>query len=177
MLVKDVMIPVVGHVEPDMTMRDAAERMKSLNLSPMPVVENDRVVGLLTEKAVMELAATDGLAAGSHHVRDIMSTEVVCCSAGQEVADALRHLDEGSPARVPVIDDEKRLVGIVSFADLRKRERLESGEETAVSDVESISDLVDFDDDRVDYMSDSSFPASDPIPPPTTLGSHAEHET
>jgi CBS domain-containing protein len=174
--VKDVMIPVVGHVEPDMNLRDAAERMKALNMDPMPVVDGGKVVGVLGEQRLVELAAADGLAMGSHRVREAMTSDVPCCSADEDVESALRHFVAGTTARIPVVDGDQHLVGLVSLADLQKRALAEAGGVAAVSDVESVSELVQFDDDRVDFMSDSSFPASDPIPPPTSLGARGERD-
>lgn len=170
MQVKDVMIPAVAHLEPDMSLRDAAERMKALDLDPMPVVDGGTVVGVLTERDVVARAETDGLAVGSHRVREAMSSDPDCCRAEEEISDALARVRDRGTARMPVIDANRHLVGIVAMADLIKHEQPPSTEGMAVGDVESITDLVAFDDDRVDFMSDESFPASDPIPPPTTLG-------
>lgn len=169
MQVKDVMIPAVGHVSPNDSLRDAAEQMKALNLSPMPVVEDGKVVGILTEQILLDHVRSDGLAIGAHRVADAMSTDVLCCREDEPLGQALGRTEEGHAARLPVIDGKYHLVGIVSRADLQRGLRVDSGE-TAVGDVESISDLVPFQEDSVDFMSDASFPASDPIPPPTSLG-------
>ncbi|MGI8968155.1 MAG: CBS domain-containing protein [Chloroflexota bacterium] len=175
MQVKDVMIPVVGSVEPDTLLRDAAETMKALNLNPLPVCDDEGVVvGILTEQALVDHAESAGLAVGSQKVSEAMSTDISCCFADEEIADALSHMDERATARMPVIARDHTLVGIVSLEDMRKKEQVVAGEVTAAGGVESISELVQFQDDQVDFMSDSSFPASDPIPPPTSLGSEEE---
>lgn len=170
MLVRDVMIPVIGHVEPDASVRDAAEKMRALNLNPMPVIENDRVVGVLTEQSLLNLAQREGLGVGSQRVRDAMSPEVNACLEDEDLSNVLKHVDASHSGRMPVVDHERHLVGFVSVEDLRKQERIAAGEVTAAGDVESISELVHYDDDTVDFMSDESFPASDPIPPPSSLG-------
>lgn len=176
MQVREVMIPIAGHVDPDDSLRDAAEKMKALNLNPMPVVDAGKVVGVLTEQGMIERAERDGLAVGSQLVRDAMSTDVVCCSADEPIESALERIDKSRTARAPVVDSAGHLVGIVSAIDLRKREEIVPGEVTAVSDVESISELVHFDEDSVDFMSDASFPASDPIPPPSSLGRRSDEK-
>ncbi|HLJ67925.1 MAG TPA: CBS domain-containing protein [Chloroflexota bacterium] len=175
MRVKDVMIPVVECLEPEMALRDASERMKALDIDPMPVCENERLVGLLSGSAVMAVAAREGLAAGSTIVRAAMTTDFVCCSGDQSLADAVRHICEtlgpDARGRVPVTDDAGDLAGIVSIADLKRRaEEDVTGGVTAAGEVEAVSDLVSYKEDRVDYMSDESFPASDPQPPPTAIG-------
>jgi predicted transcriptional regulator len=164
------MIPAVGHVSPDDSLRDAAEQMKALNLSPMPVVQDGKVIGLLTEQVLLDRVRSDGLAIGAHRVADALSTEILCCAEEDPIDRALDRIEEGHTARLPVLDRERHLVGIVSVADLQRGLHADAGE-SAVSDVEAVSELVHFDEDRVDFMSDASFPASDPIPPPTALGS------
>jgi CBS domain-containing protein len=169
MLVKDVMTPAVGHVSPEESLRDAAERMKALNLSPMPVVEHGIVVGVLTEAILLDHVRTDGLAIGSHRVRDAMSREMACCSEDDSLYDVMNRVSKDHSARLPVVDAEGHLKGTVSIPDLRRGLESSSGE-TAIEDVESISQLVRYDEDPVDFMNDSSFPASDPIPPPSSVG-------
>jgi CBS domain-containing protein len=168
--VKDVMTPVGGYVQPEMTLRDAAKKMTALRIDPMPVVQNDRVVGVITARALSARAARDGLAVGSELVSEVMSTAFTCCRAEQTVSDALRMFDRGDTERTLVVDETGRLVGLVSLDDLHKQERRSSGEVNSGSVIEPASDGVNFDDDRVDFMSDASFPASDPVPPPTILG-------
>lgn len=170
MQVKDVMLPSVGHLEPDGSLRDAAEQLKALNLDPMPVVEGGRVVGVLSEGELAEYAARQGLAAGSAHVRDVMSRDVTCCRADDDLHATLARLGNETNRRFPVVDADSKLVGVVSVTDLRARAQTVAGEVDAVSDVNAIESLVQYDEDPVDFMSDASFPASDPIPPPTTTG-------
>jgi CBS domain-containing protein len=178
MRVKDVMIPVAGSIEAGTSLRDAAETMRALNIDPIPVVENGRVVGVVSEGDLQEIAKRDLLATGSKHVRDIMSTRVICCAPDEEVEQAIKSLAEqgcsNGSARVPVIDRSQHLVGIVSLEDLRKRTEVESEAISAITGIESISELVTFEEDRLDFMSDESFPASDPMPPPSTLGPTTE---
>jgi CBS domain-containing protein len=169
MLVKDVMTQAVGHVSPDDSLRDAAEQMKALNVSPMPVVKDGMVVGILTEQILLDRVRSDGLAIGAHRVADAMSTDVTCCEAGEPLERALARIEEGHTARLPVLDDHRHLVGIVSRDELLRAAEADPAA-TAIGAVESISEVVRYDDDPVDFMADSSFPASDPIPPPATIG-------
>jgi CBS domain-containing protein len=169
MQVKDVMIPALGHVSPDDSLRDAAEKMKALNLSPMPVVRDGKVVGVLTEQTMLDHVRRDGLGIGSHQVQEAMSTEIVCCDENEPIDRALQKVEGGHTARLPVLDRERHLVGIVAIEDLRRGERLDAGG-PAGSEAELAGGRVPFDEDRVDFMSDASFPASDPLPSPVTLG-------
>jgi IMP dehydrogenase len=169
MQVKNLMTPLAGYAEPDMLVRDAAARMKELDLDPLPVARDGHLVGMLTSSAIDVLMEQDGLRTGMRHVREIMSDDYVCCSPDQSVAEAADFLeanpDEARLGRVPVVDGEGRLVGIVSVRDIRERDREEDDGVTAAQAVNSVDTLVDFDQDRVAHMSDESFPASDPPAP------------
>lgn len=175
MQVKDIMIPVVDSVTPETTLREASEKIKALDIDPLPVCEDGRIVGLVTEQAMMARAAQDLLATGSVPVSDVMDREVVCCSLTESVSEALGHLEDAlhgqARGRVPVTDSEGKLAGIVSLADLRTHATDRDAGESAVEDVASVDQLVQFSDDRVDYMSDASFPASDPPPMESPEGS------
>lgn len=177
MLVKDVMTPLAESVQPDDTLRDATEKMHATGLEPMPVTENGELVGVLTDSVVKQTAATDGLATGSKRVEEVMTTNIACCCQDEDVITAVKHLGEHPERRIfrrlPVVDRDQRLVGFVSVEALRKNladDELAGSGVAGVLDVESISSLVNFDDDRVSYMSNESFPASDPPPPPGDVG-------
>jgi CBS domain-containing protein len=177
MQVRDVMMPAVGSVHTDDSLRDAMEKLKALDLDPLPVVDGGRVVGLLYEGAVVKLARQEGLAVGSEHVRDAMSPDNTCCFADQDLDEAItsieRSPDLAGTRRIPVLGTGGQLAGVVSLDDLRKRRDQMAGAVDAVEDVASIDSLASFEGDRVDYMSDESFPASDPMPPPSALGGEA----
>lgn len=180
MKVSEVMTPFAESVHPDDLLRDAFEKMKALDLDPMPVTEEGRLVGVLTTPAVADRAAESGLSTASVPVRDVMTGVKACIRADEDAADALQDL-EGEPSaggfnRLPVVDDQGNLVGTVARDALRRGHEDEAVSEgtAAVFDVEAISSIADFQDDRVEYMSDESFPASDPPPPPSSFGSDEE---
>lgn len=164
MQVRDVMGPVVGTASPGDLLRDASERMKALDVDPLPVTENGRVVGMLDRAGIDRHVQEAGISAGLARVSEIMSRHVTCCSPDEPIHDALARLEEkdSTSDRVPVVDGSGRLVGIVSCRKLRERDAASEDGVTAVQAVEAVDQLVEYGDDRVDYMSDSSFPASDP---------------
>lgn len=184
MNVRELMTPLVESVRPDDTLRDASEKMNALDLDPLPVTEGGRLAGIVGHAALMQRAAEEGLGAGSTKVREIMSTDPVCIREDMDLHSALEQLGKETEARrysrIPVVDANGELVGSVTVETLRNRAQADeapSAGEAAVFGVESISSIRQFDDDRVDYMSDESFPASDPIPPPSTLGPWGEDES
>lgn len=173
MLVRDVMVPVAGHIDPEMNLREASEHIKALDIDPMPVVENGKIVGLLSSEDLQTASEEGGLGTGGRKVRNTMTSDVHCVREDMEIPEAIRHIEQhsGRPqvARWPVTGGTGLLVGIVAIDDLQSHAHTADAGVAEVHDVQSVSEQVDFDEDRVDHMSDASFPASDPIPPPTTL--------
>jgi CBS domain-containing protein len=174
MQVKDVMMSVVGHVDADTSLRDATATIKSLRLDPIPVMSEGKVVGMVSERDILGVISQDGVGGGMRPVRDIMTPDVVCCRPEQDVKEAAEAVNgspqAGSFERLPVIDEQQRLVGLVLTSSLRDAS-LEADDSTkAIHAFASIDGAVDFRTDPVEYMSDESFPASDPVPPPSMLG-------
>jgi CBS domain-containing protein len=181
MKVSEVMTPIVESVHPDTALRDASEKMQALDMDPLPVTEGDRLVGVVTHGTLQKRAEAAGLGAGSLAVRSVMDTQFVCCCAEEDLVTAARHLGEKPHerlfSRLPVVDRENRLVGAVSVDALR-RHLVEDAPEAvdAIKAVESIAGLVSFEEDKVDFMSDESFPASDPPPPPANISPRAHDD-
>jgi CBS domain-containing protein len=170
MRVRDIMIPVVGSVDVRATLRDATETMKSLDIDPLPVCDAGRLVGLLSWKAVQERAVQDLLSTGTVLVSEVMDRDAACCLEDQDVVSALREAEDTGRARtahrLPVTNGKGILVGIVSLQDLRARSHSDGDGVSAMTGVEAVDQLVDYQDDPVEYGSDASFPASDPPAPP-----------
>src|SRR5262245_34679744 len=125
MRVNEVMTKNVQCVSPDATLQEAAAKMKSLNIGPLPVCDNDRLVGLLTDRDITVRATAEGEDPTVIRVRDVMTPEVVYCFEDQLVSDAARMMQDWKVRRLVVLNHDKRLVGIVSLGDLA----VESGDE------------------------------------------------
>jgi CBS domain-containing protein len=164
MLVRDVMGPSMGGADANETLRDAWTRLEALDLDPLPVVEGDRVVGVLRRKQIHERLAASGLVASRESVHDVMAPATGLPVTDEDVEDVLKRLGQTEEAsdRLPVLDRDGRLVGIVTVRALRQRDPDADDGVAAVQSVESIDSLVSYDDDPVDYEIDGSFPASDP---------------
>jgi CBS domain-containing protein len=118
MQLKDVMTKNVEVVRPDSTLQEAAQKMKSLDVGPLPVCENDKLIGMLTDRDITVRAAAEGLDPKQTKVREVMSEEMVTCMEDQDVQEAAAIMRSKQIRRVPVLNREKRLVGIVSLGDL-----------------------------------------------------------
>lgn len=118
MKIKDVMTRGVETVRPDQTLQEAAARMKSLDVGPLPVCENERLVGIITDRDIVLRAAADGRDLGKTAVREAMTSEVICCSEDDDVQAAAKTMKDRQVRRLMVVDANKKLAGIVSLGDL-----------------------------------------------------------
>jgi CBS domain-containing protein len=118
MQVYEVMTPDAVVVGADMTLAEAAQRMKLLDVGPLPVVDGNRVVGVLTDRDITVRATSEGVDPTSVCVRDVMTAEVVACLESDDVAAAARMMQLTQLRRLVVVDDDGRMVGIVSLSDI-----------------------------------------------------------
>lgn len=118
MQLRDVMTRRVEVVRPDATLQEAAQKMKELDVGPIPVCDGDRLQGMLTDRDITIRAIADGKDPTRTRVSEVMTPDVVYCFEDQEVAEASRLMQEHQIRRLIVLNREKRLVGIVSLGDL-----------------------------------------------------------
>src|SRR5688500_18193878 len=114
--------------EPNQTIRDAALAMGRLDAGVLPVGENDRLVGMITDRDIAIRGVAEGKGPDAK-IRDVMSTDVKYCFDDEEIDDVLHNMGELQVRRLPVLSRDKRLVGIVSLGDLATNaETAEAGE-------------------------------------------------
>jgi CBS domain-containing protein len=115
---KDIMTrdPVV--LPPDATLKDAARRMRDLDSGVMPVGDNDRLVGMLTDRDITVRATAEGKDPNGTRVREAMSPDVVYCFEDDDVRAAAKKMEEHQIRRLIVLNRDKRLVGIVALGDI-----------------------------------------------------------
>jgi CBS domain-containing protein len=134
MKVSEVMTKDIETVRPDQQARDAARFMLQADTGSIPVTEGERLVGMITDRDI----AVRGVALGygpETLVSELMSSGVVSAHADEPVEEAARKMSEAQVRRLPVIDEQERLVGIVSLGDLAR----ETDEQTAGHALEGIS--------------------------------------
>jgi CBS domain-containing protein len=127
MQVSECMTRNVELVTPDTPIRDAARKMASADAGVLPVGEDQRLVGMITDRDIAVRAVAEGLGVDTR-VGDVMSSEVKYCYDDADADDVLDNMGKLQLRRMPVVDRDKRLVGIVSIGDLSKQEEGESGE-------------------------------------------------
>ena len=118
MQLRDVMTRDVEVIHPDATVEEAAEKMEALNVGPLPVCDGQRLVGMITDRDITVRAVAAGVAPDQAKVRDVMTPEVAYAFEDQDVREAERIMQDNQIRRLPILDRDKRLVGIVSLGDL-----------------------------------------------------------
>ena len=117
MKVSEAMTRDVRVASPDETIRQAAKTMATLDAGVLPVGENDHLMGMITDRDI----AIRGIAQGKGpktKVRDVMTEDVKYCFDDQEVEEVTRNMADIQVRRLPVLNREKRLVGILSLGDI-----------------------------------------------------------
>lgn len=117
MRVNECMSRDVRIVDPDDTLRQAANTMAEIDAGFLPVRENDRLVGIVTDRDIAIRGVAKGLPPDAE-VREVMSDEIRYCFEDDDAEDVLANMGEIQVRRLPVLDRDKRLVGIVSITDL-----------------------------------------------------------
>ena len=137
MRVSEVMTRGVECTSPDATLQEAAAKMKSLDVGPLPVCDNDRLVGMVTDRDITVRATAEGETPTDVRVRDVMTPEVIYCFEDALVGDAALLMQQKQVRRLLVLNRDKRLVGIVSLGDLA----VETGDEQlAGNTLEAVSE-------------------------------------
>jgi CBS domain-containing protein len=137
MQVSEVMTRGVECVQPDDSLQGAAEAMSQLNVGVLPVCENDRLLGTITDRDITIRATAEGVDPTVARVRDAMTRKLFFCFDDQDVVEAANLMKEKQVRRLIVVNRANRLVGIVSLGDLAT----ETGDShLAGSTLEGVSD-------------------------------------
>jgi CBS domain-containing protein len=124
MKIAEAMTRDVRVANPDQTIREAAQMMVQLDAGVLPVGEHDRLVGMITDRDIAVRAVAHGKAPDTR-VRDVMTDDVKYCFEDEEVEDVARNMADIQVRRLPVVNRDKRLVGIVAIADIAAAEEAE----------------------------------------------------
>jgi CBS domain-containing protein len=137
--IQDVMTRDVQSISPQETIQRAAQMMDELNVGAIPVLDGQKLVGMITDRDITVRATAAGQAPGSTRVGDVMSTDVRTCSPNQTVDEVLGQMGDVQIRRVPVIDENsQQVVGIVSMGDMATKHS--AGVDRALEEVSSPSE-------------------------------------
>lgn len=124
MNIREVMTPNPRTVQLSDTLQTAAQIMRDEDTGAVPVIEDGRVVGMITDRDIVIRAIADGDFECT--IDDIVSDDVVCATPEMTTAEAADLMGEHQIRRLPVVDDDENLIGIVSIGDLAVKEGRDS---------------------------------------------------
>jgi CBS domain-containing protein len=115
--ISEVMTTNVKVVRPDDTVQNAARLMSDLDVGAIPVCDGKRLQGMVTDRDITIRGTAQGLG-GDTPVKDVMTTDVVWCTAEDDTQEVLNRMADAQIRRIPVVDQDRNLVGIVALGDL-----------------------------------------------------------
>jgi CBS domain-containing protein len=121
--VRDVMVSDVEAIESSATIVEAAQRMRDANVGVLPIIEDGRVRGIITDRDLVVRGLARGIDSSSIVVGQCATSQPVTVKADWSVNRALSLMAEHQVGRVPVIDDEGHVIGIVTLSSLARRSR------------------------------------------------------
>ncbi len=123
MRVSEAMTRDVRVANPGQSIREVARIMSEIDAGSLPVGENDRLVGMITDRDIAIRAVAEGKSPDTP-VREVMTTEqVLYCYEDEDIAQVAENMGDERVRRLPVMNREKRLVGIVSLGDVATKEK------------------------------------------------------
>jgi CBS domain-containing protein len=134
--IQDVMTRDVQSISPQETIQRAAQMMDELNVGAIPVLDGQKLVGMITDRDITVRATAAGKAPDSVRVGEVMSTDVRTCLANQTVDEVLGQMGDVQIRRVPVVDqNSQQVIGIVSLGDMATKHS--AGIDRALEEVSS----------------------------------------
>jgi len=118
MKIRDVMTPDIEVVTPRDTLSTAARLMADLGFEAIPVADNNKLVGMITARDMAVCIAVDGSDPEATAVRQAITTDLLYCFENENADDVAQKMAEWWMRRLPVVNAEKRVIGMVSLADL-----------------------------------------------------------
>ena len=118
--IREIMTSNPSTVEPDKTVVDAARIMKQEDAGVVPVTENGRLTGMITDRDIAVRVVAERKDPQSTTVREVASTDLVTVDPQQDLDEALRLMTQHQVRRLPVVEEDGRLVGIVAQADVAR---------------------------------------------------------
>ena len=120
--IAEVMTPDVEVVAPEETLRDAARAMADLDVGSLPVCDGRKLIGMITDRDITIRAVAEGKSSDTA-VSEVMTNDVVWCTDTDTVDDVLQQMSDAQIRRVPVVDRDRQLVGIVALGDIALEEQ------------------------------------------------------
>lgn len=121
MKVKEVMHEGVTWIAPDETVANIAKKMRDEDIGALPVGENDRLIGMVTDRDITCRGTAAGADPTELTARDVMSKGIIFCRDEEDVDDAIHIMEEKKIRRLPVLNEAKRMVGMLTLGDVSSK--------------------------------------------------------
>ena len=119
MKISDLMTTELETVTPEQTAKEAAGFMLSADTGSIPVCDNGKVIGMITDRDIAVRGVAEGLGPETS-VRDLMSKDIVCAREDDDVTAIAQKMSDSQVRRLPVVDANQKLVGMISLGDLSR---------------------------------------------------------
>jgi CBS domain-containing protein len=120
--ISEIMTRDVAVISPDSNVQQAAQMMRDLNVGALPVCDGKRLLGMITDRDITIRAVAEGMAASDCKVSDAMTKEALWCFEDQTVGEVLQQMGDQQIRRIPVMNRNMELAGVVSLGDLATRQ-------------------------------------------------------
>lgn len=120
--IREVMTRGVEVINPEASLQSAAQLMDELNVGALPVCEGTELVGMITDRDITIRATAAGMAPAEHLVREIMTEQTRWCTEDQSTEEVMKQMGDVQIRRLPVLNANREVVGIVSLGDLATRQ-------------------------------------------------------
>ncbi len=121
MKVRDAMHRNVTWVDPNTPVQQIAQKMRDQDIGAIPVGENDRLIGMVTDRDICCRGLADGRDPSKLTARDVMSKPIIYCNADDDLTAAIQVMKKNKIRRLPVINESKRMVGMLSLGDISQQ--------------------------------------------------------
>jgi CBS domain-containing protein len=126
--IADIMTRSLATVQRDETLQAAAQRMKEMDVGALPVLDGKAVVGMVTDRDITVRGVAAGMVAQESLVADVMTEELRFCNVDDSVEQVLAEMGELQVRRLPVLDANNEIVGIVALGDFATRQSAHTDE-------------------------------------------------
>jgi CBS domain-containing protein len=118
MQVKDMMHKGVEYVAPNAKLQLIAKKMRDYDVGAIPICEGGKTIGMITDRDIAIRVLANGKDIGTLEAKDVMSKDVIFCRDTENAEDAIRIMEKNKVRRLPVLNEAKKLVGMVSLGDI-----------------------------------------------------------
>ncbi|MEO1205482.1 MAG: CBS domain-containing protein [Pseudomonadota bacterium] len=118
MNVKEAMHKGVAWMPPNTPVEKLARKMQDLDIGAIPIGEDDKLIGMVTDRDIVIKGLTNGADISGMTARDVMTRGIIYCRDSEDLGDALRIMEDKKIRRLPVINEHKRMVGMLSLGDV-----------------------------------------------------------